>query len=118
MESLCQKRALEAFDLDPELWGVNVQTLSGSPANFQVRRDSETPHEKRMFVVKSSGIQRALCVLGVELDMLGESRQQQASWYDSLRYVCLFSTLGVLFFGGGGRYVTFSTELLARHTSW
>lgn len=29
MESLCQKRALEAFDLDPEKWGVNVQTLSG-----------------------------------------------------------------------------------------
>lgn len=36
METLCQKRALEAFNLDPELWGVNVQTLSGSPANFQV----------------------------------------------------------------------------------
>jgi len=28
-ESLCQKRALETFDLDPEKWGVNVQTLSG-----------------------------------------------------------------------------------------
>ena len=36
-ESLCQKRALEAFRLDPEQWGVNVQSLSGSPANFQVR---------------------------------------------------------------------------------
>jgi glycine hydroxymethyltransferase len=36
-ESLCQRRALEAFRLDPELWGVNVQPLSGSPANFQVR---------------------------------------------------------------------------------
>lgn len=37
VELLCQKRALEAFHLDPEEWGVNVQSLSGSPANFQVR---------------------------------------------------------------------------------
>jgi glycine hydroxymethyltransferase len=36
VELLCQKRALEAFHLDPAEWGVNVQTLSGSPANFQV----------------------------------------------------------------------------------
>lgn len=36
-ERLCQMRALEAFNLDPQKWGVNVQSLSGSPANFQVR---------------------------------------------------------------------------------
>merc|ERR1711865_51842 len=35
-EILCQQRALDAFKLDPEEWGVNVQSLSGSPANFQV----------------------------------------------------------------------------------
>ncbi len=35
-ESLCQKRALEAFKLNGEQWGVNVQPLSGSPANFEV----------------------------------------------------------------------------------
>ena len=33
-EALCQKRALEAFNLDPNDWGVNVQPLSGAPANL------------------------------------------------------------------------------------
>ncbi|KAI0023378.1 serine hydroxymethyltransferase [Xylariomycetidae sp. FL0641] len=36
IETLCQKRALQAFHCDPEKWGVNVQCLSGSPANLQV----------------------------------------------------------------------------------
>lgn len=36
IESLCQQRALEAFSLDSTKWGVNVQPLSGSPANFAV----------------------------------------------------------------------------------
>merc|ERR1719330_902142 len=35
-ENLCMQRALEACRLDPTAWGVNVQALSGSPANFQV----------------------------------------------------------------------------------
>ncbi|KAL6938024.1 glycine hydroxymethyltransferase shm1 [Hanseniaspora osmophila] len=33
-ESLCQKRALELYGLDPEKWGVNVQALAGAPANL------------------------------------------------------------------------------------
>ena len=36
IELLCQKRALEAYHLDPEKWGVNVQPYSGSPANLAV----------------------------------------------------------------------------------
>lgn len=37
VESLCQERALQTFHLSEDEWGVNVQSLSGSPANFQVR---------------------------------------------------------------------------------
>nr|XP_009394286.1 PREDICTED: serine hydroxymethyltransferase, mitochondrial-like isoform X2 [Musa acuminata subsp. malaccensis] len=47
-ESLCQKRALEAFRLDPAKWGVNVQSLSGSLANFQVYTALLKPHERIM----------------------------------------------------------------------
>merc|ERR1739848_235324 len=36
IESLCIKRALEAFKLDPKSWDANVQPYSGSPANFAV----------------------------------------------------------------------------------
>ena len=36
VELLCQERALETFHLSEDEWGVNVQSLSGSPANFQV----------------------------------------------------------------------------------
>jgi len=46
VEMLCQKRALEAFHLDPEEWGVNVQSLSGSPANFQVYTALLDTHER------------------------------------------------------------------------
>ncbi|KAH6637454.1 serine hydroxymethyltransferase [Boeremia exigua] len=48
IELLCQKRALEAFGLDSEKWGVNVQCLSGSPANLQVYQAIMRPHERLM----------------------------------------------------------------------
>ncbi|PNX96018.1 serine hydroxymethyltransferase mitochondrial-like, partial [Trifolium pratense] len=47
-ETLCQKRALEAFRLDPAKWGVNVQPLSGSPSNFQVYTALLKPHDRIM----------------------------------------------------------------------
>ena len=36
IETLTQDRALELFKLNPKKWGVNVQPLSGSPANIAV----------------------------------------------------------------------------------
>jgi glycine hydroxymethyltransferase len=48
IELLCQKRALEAFHLDSSKWGVNVQCLSGSPANLQVYQALMPPHGRLM----------------------------------------------------------------------
>merc|ERR1711981_1235157 len=48
IELTCQARALKAFNLDPEKWGVNVQPLSGSPANLQVYQAIMRPHDRLM----------------------------------------------------------------------
>ncbi|KAG0126886.1 serine hydroxymethyltransferase, partial [Tuber indicum] len=48
IELLCQKRALQAFHIDSEKWGVNVQCLSGSPANLQVYQAIMKPHDRLM----------------------------------------------------------------------
>lgn len=48
MEKLTQKRALAAFNLKEEEWGVNVQPLSGSPANFAVYTALVNPHGRIM----------------------------------------------------------------------
>ena len=47
-ELLCQKRALEVFKLNSAEWGVNVQPLSGSPANLHVYQAVMRPHERLM----------------------------------------------------------------------
>lgn len=47
-ERLCQKRALQVFRLDSNQWGVNVQPLSGSPANFEVYTAVLKPHDRIM----------------------------------------------------------------------
>ncbi|KAJ2405785.1 Serine hydroxymethyltransferase, cytosolic, partial [Coemansia sp. RSA 2530] len=47
-ETLCQTRALETFALDPQKWGVNVQSLSGAPANLYVYGALMKPHDRLM----------------------------------------------------------------------
>ncbi|KAI9373162.1 serine hydroxymethyltransferase-domain-containing protein [Aspergillus egyptiacus] len=47
-ERLCQQRALETFQLNPEEWGVNVQPLSGSPANLYAISALLNTHDRLM----------------------------------------------------------------------
>merc|ERR1711957_664898 len=55
VETLCKKRALEAFSLDEKKWGVNVQPYSGSPANFAVYTAMLPPHSRVMGLDLPSG---------------------------------------------------------------
>ncbi|KAH1025234.1 serine hydroxymethyltransferase isoform X1 [Dendroctonus ponderosae] len=48
IELLCQKRALEAYKISADEWGVNVQPYSGSPANFAVYTAIVEPHGRIM----------------------------------------------------------------------
>ena len=55
IENLCIKRALEAFDLDSEKWGVNVQPYSGSIANLAAYNGILNPNDRIMGLSLSSG---------------------------------------------------------------
>jgi len=55
VEVLCQERALKAYGLNPDEWGVNVQPYSGSPANFAVYTALLKPHERIMGLDLPSG---------------------------------------------------------------
>ena len=56
IEALCKSRALKAFGLNDKEWGVNVQALSGSPANLAVYAGLVPLGEK---------------IMGMQLDMGG-----------------------------------------------
>jgi len=55
VEILCQKRALQAYGLEEDNWGVNVQPYSGSPANFAVYTALLKPHDRIMGLDLPSG---------------------------------------------------------------
>lgn len=55
IETLCQERALKAYNLKDSEWGVNVQPYSGSPANFEVYTALLRPHARIMGLDLPSG---------------------------------------------------------------
>jgi glycine/serine hydroxymethyltransferase len=55
IELLCKERALNAYRLNSDEWGVNVQPYSGSPANFAVYTGLLQPHDRIMGLDLPSG---------------------------------------------------------------
>lgn len=55
LESLTISRALQAFHLDAEEWGVNVQPYSGSTANFAVQTALLNPGDRFMGLSLTDG---------------------------------------------------------------
>jgi glycine hydroxymethyltransferase len=55
LEGLAQRRALEAFGLDPSIWAVNVQPYSGSVANAAAYLGLLKPGERLMGLNLPSG---------------------------------------------------------------
>ena len=55
IEIMCQKRALAAYGLSEDKWGVNVQPYSGSPANFATYTGLLRPHDRIMGLDLPSG---------------------------------------------------------------
>ncbi|XP_034045987.1 serine hydroxymethyltransferase, cytosolic-like isoform X2 [Thalassophryne amazonica] len=47
-ERVCKTRALEAFGLDSDTWGVDLRPYSGSPANFSIYLAIVGPHGRIM----------------------------------------------------------------------
>ncbi|KAI9207080.1 serine hydroxymethyltransferase [Polychytrium aggregatum] len=55
IENVCRTRALAAFNLDAQKWGVNVQPYSGSTANFSALTGLLAPHDRIMGLDLPSG---------------------------------------------------------------
>jgi glycine hydroxymethyltransferase len=55
MERLCMDRALQAFNLSKEDWGVNVQAYSGSIANLAAFSALLKPSDRILAMSTQSG---------------------------------------------------------------
>lgn len=87
IEILCQNRALKTFNLDPAKWGVNVQTLSGCPANLEVYNAIMKPHERLMGLDLPHGGH-----LSHGYQTPGKKISVTSTYFESLPYRCNLET--------------------------
>ncbi|KAL7066266.1 hypothetical protein ACR3K2_32920 [Cryptosporidium serpentis] len=55
LQDLTEKRALKIFNLDLNIWGVNIHPISGTPANFALLSYLLKPHDRIMGLSLQSG---------------------------------------------------------------
>ncbi|RXG56310.1 Thioredoxin domain-containing protein [Armadillidium vulgare] len=88
IETIAQKRALEAFDLDPQKWGVNVQPYSGSPANFAVYTGLVEPHGRIMELIDYDQLQKNANLFKPKIIIAGISCYPRNLDYARFREIC------------------------------
>jgi len=71
IESLCIDRALKLFKLDPKEWHVNVQALSGSPANLAVYTALIPPKKISLPGAENPEVLVPSKIMGMSLDQGG-----------------------------------------------
>lgn len=93
IEMLCQWRALDAFGLSPMTWGVNVQPLSGAPANWAVyvhkRRMGRGGQKTNVFRRYMGLLKSRDCIMGLDFSHGGHLTHGSAfsatsSFYESV----------------------------------
>ncbi len=93
IEDLCIERALETFKLTPKKWHVNVQPLSGSPANLAVYSALLNPGDKIMAMDLSHG---GHLTHGFKVSFTGKLYTQIAYGVDEKKQVLDYDVLAQL----------------------
>lgn len=115
VEDLCRKRALKLFKLNSKNWHVNVQPLSGSPANFAVYSALVPIGGKIMGLLLSSG---GHLTHGQKMSMTGKIWQQVPYEVDTKTEVLDYDALKELAFKERPNIIVTGYTAYPRFVNW